>query len=1306
MATLFEQLIDAKGGPGSGNWGHGGMEGQQGGSSQAGGAADHPARLRGSFNERGEFDEELHLRYTENMEDEERQEYEARIKEYMEAGLHERGQNETSGKKGNGLLSGFLRESEGKMAAEGLHGRRDREIRREFSIRIENSLIAIHEPQTSGEDPLFEVDDPVLFHDAIVRGKLNNDYRGFVDEGEVEDLSKKRMFLYAGGEAGFCIEEDGNICHVYKNSDFTDRKHIMPEVMLQALANRGDRLDHFDGKLTDMYGQMGFEPQVRIKFDPVQAPKDWNYERDGRRDVIFSMHNGDTLDLVKYNAARGNYTYTLEGIPYAKDYVEAKDIQSKAKKSLLEPSLWDFFVSKGGPGSGNWGHDGTPGIWGGSSDASEAALSHPKEIRGSFNHSDGKFNTDSHMRYTADMTEEEYAAYEAQLMDYIGENPDTINRMEYTTDLSSVSKEELKEDQMKWERVFAPWRFKEEFEEGIDLTDQELKARIAGELQERLKANEDFEDFVISLQGERMGDDILDFLEETNYFETLYREYSLEGAEEVEGLSVEEFKDKEMSRIIELCGDATKEGSKEAFIKVWEENIHDQEADKRAVEYFQERYEESRDNLFRKTCSDCVSSWSTTSGDHDDLAIALQLAAMDEFNLNNAGIWYGDLHVEKAKENYYNNNEKGLRAFTREMYNNTQEYFQEQGITHVTMYRGARWEKDELPDNLKGLEWSGELLGVDIPGLEDTRESAYQISEVQTQPVSSFSSDYEVALNFANHYGEGDHRITMAAKVPVERILGSAQTGFGCRAEMEFVVMGGIDKYWLQTGGPKAALSDVDEVYEKFSELSRRAEKAKRWDQTVICIDAVLENADWTKAVWDLPPYGSDEFNRLLENKGMTLEQFKQLPAYQYAVEQELISEKDRERTLWDLFVGKGGPGSGNYGHDGTPGVWGGSAPMGEGGLSHPKELRGSFHPDTGEFDLARHIRYTVDMEEEEYKKYDKKMGNYLEEIEEPMDTYQEKIADAMNEYNNLSFKDRMSEENVSKVGAVMTQEYINTIDEIHNATASAREKEAEVKQRLDAYMQETEEQITVLQGDRGEYYTDKEIQAYIDSRRNEQFNLMTEHAEAGTELIKAEEQFKGKLPEKVSQMLAEIRSMGPDETCPGQKFAKGTRKDNKELFNNVREKMPTDWIQQSDEHPAAVKIVSKARGFYDHGKDPVVTCYGLLKYPDKMRQATAFHEFGHRAEYIIPGVKSLEQQFYDRRTEGKSMEWLGPGYSHKERYRESEPPWQSKYMGKDYHDGAKEIFSMGLDGIFNEKYDLHEDPDYLNFIFGVMATQ
>lgn len=59
-------------------------------------------------------------------------------------------------------------------------------------------------------------------------------------------------------------------------------------------------------------------------------------------------------------------------------------------------------------------------------------------------------------------------------------------------------------------------------------------------------------------------------------------------------------------------------------------------------------------------------------------------------------------------------------------------------------------------------------------------------------------------------------------------------------------------------------------------------------------IDADPHNADWTKRTWDLLDIDSKEkLLRYLERTGMTVEQFKKLPVYQF--------NKDKLDFLKDL---------------------------------------------------------------------------------------------------------------------------------------------------------------------------------------------------------------------------------------------------------------------------------------------------------------------------------------------------------------------------------------------------------------------
>ena len=59
----------------------------------------------------------------------------------------------------------------------------------------------------------------------------------------------------------------------------------------------------------------------------------------------------------------------------------------------------------------------------------------------------------------------------------------------------------------------------------------------------------------------------------------------------------------------------------------------------------------------------------------------------------------------------------------------------------------------------------------------------------------------------------------------------------------------------------------------------------------ILNIDAIIENADWTKTKWDLPKYKSEEFYRVLKSMKMTLAQFKKLPVYKFNLANGTIKE-------------------------------------------------------------------------------------------------------------------------------------------------------------------------------------------------------------------------------------------------------------------------------------------------------------------------------------------------------------------------------------------------------------------------------
>ena len=325
-----------KGSEGSGNWDHPGQEGEWGGAGSGGGGDNfnaQPGEVRGSLDpETGRFDEERHEERVEQIREEEgdaaAEEYDSKIQEYKEAGL-----DAPEGAGEHGGLTGQSLKAEREITAEGLLGEGDREDRREFSVKIEEAKIEEKEAIYDDAPNAIKVDDPELYHDVVSEAKEANEYGQFVDAGTPEGLGEKDMYLYPGGEAGFTVAEDGTIGNLFKNPDLCPRSGVASEACLQGIKHGGDRLDNFDGRLTEIYGQVGFEPQARLEFDPEQAPDDWNYERDGEPDVVFSSHvepDAD-IDTIKRQVEDGEYFEQIDtdGGEYADSYGEALEMQDE-----------------------------------------------------------------------------------------------------------------------------------------------------------------------------------------------------------------------------------------------------------------------------------------------------------------------------------------------------------------------------------------------------------------------------------------------------------------------------------------------------------------------------------------------------------------------------------------------------------------------------------------------------------------------------------------------------------------------------------------------------------------------------------------------------------------------------------------------------------------------------------------------------------------------------------------------------------------------------------------------------------------
>ena len=187
-----------------------------------------------------------------------------------------------------------------------------------------------------------------------------------------------------------------------------------------------------------------------------------------------------------------------------------------------------------------------------------------------------------------------------------------------------------------------------------------------------------------------------------------------------------------------------------------------------------------------------------------------------------------------------------------------------------------------------------------------------------------------------------------------------------------------------------------------------------------------------------------------------------------------------------------------------------------------------------------------------------------------------------------------------------------------------------------------------------------------------------------------------------VREVLSAYRPIGPGEKTHAQPYLTkpmsfGSSKVIKAL-DYVRDYLPMDWVEKSNGKPIRVSHVS--RGYFTPGSD-----YNeiALSGQGSHMKSCGFHEMGHHIENMYPEVLEIERQFYNYRTAGYDLEWLGPGYRQREVTRKDN--FINAYMGKDYGGSGYELLSMGLESLFCDTYNLSRDTEYEDLILGILAA-
>jgi hypothetical protein len=337
-----------------------------------------------------------------------------------------------------------------------------------------------------------------------------------------------------------------------------------------------------------------------------------------------------------------------------------------------------------------------------------------------------------------------------------------------------------------------------------------------------------------------------------------------------------------------------------------------------------------------------LDGWADTSGDHDPRAIRMQHAVAAEFGIEDAAFGHLESGVPSHAENpaYWQLPSRQLeqkldRLYSRVEYERTQAWFKEQGIKHVTLFRGQR---------------------------DSTFDRTEEGVIVRMQPASSWTTDFHMANDFAKQGTNWRNGVIFAAKVPVSRILSTALTGRGCLNEAEVLVLGGKMKAKVYT-----STKTIKSYFEaKKSKLKAALAALAGKKMSVIEVDAEIVNADWPKRTPDrmneLRTAAAKVWptDTLLQAADAQQSKLEVAVTYAFAMGRKALSKTSPnpdvvanavKRALFAVLpktllavlneggrVGleilqqqlrtAGGPGSGHFGHAGRPGEVGGSAPF------------------------------------------------------------------------------------------------------------------------------------------------------------------------------------------------------------------------------------------------------------------------------------------------------------------------------------------------------------------------------------------
>lgn len=316
------------------------------------------------------------------------------------------------------------------------------------------------------------------------------------------------------------------------------------------------------------------------------------------------------------------------------------------------------------------------------------------------------------------------------------------------------------------------------------------------------------------------------------------------------------------------------------------------------------------------------------------------------------------------------------------------------------------------------------------------------------------------------------------------------------------------------------------------------------------------------------------------------------------------------------------------------------------------------------------------------------------------------------------------NEEKAQKVGDVMRQELEKNekfVDLIRRLELVKKYKKEDSKSDYDiGQNEEYRKAKDALSDYRTEYFKEKGWDGYYTIRKEPEYIRLQNDVERSRE--KAILEKKNKIAKQLN-MSEKDREFVRD-------YNEGDRKVSKEVVDIFREQFQ-DVINFNNSNNIKCSKYQKenvmnglacySQEFVDALKDTRVNTLrpgsrayqvgNTVNFSLKATYGTVAHEFAHAIEDSVPGIKQIEQEFFDRRTKGEEAKPLSKltgksGYTSDEIAKPDK--FLNPYMGKDYSNSSKnpnfELLSMGMTYLYNKPDQLVKDKDYMNFVLGCLA--